>query len=492
MVKVDDILPEGMTHFLRQFIQGFPTEQLHDRVDKFPRQCIHCCTMCAMESSIYVMLISAEATLRRTNDAINGGDVRRVPVNQELVVSIRNCEKVSRLRSPPTSGSAPLSGHLSTNPDTSSTREAPRTGHSSFLHDRQMVDSQEKYPASSSTDVPSLLGERTPRLQPPLTEAEAQTLLRNRHPPEDAHLDFLASLISQDLCSVDWSFKTVKEFVKKVPNKILRLGEVSGEGREGHVVSAAYRHEYGIAIKVSREEDSELLHEGLSCWRRLKHPNIVRLLGEVKGPKQCLVFCELSRYGDLEQIMTHSPERVLLPRVVFWVSQIIRAVDYMHSSGVAHRDLKLENCLYFENERVKVADFGFARRITGMRRFGKFYGGTLPYMAPEVIDNVVCDFAKVDVWAVGVIAYILMHRKYPFGRCNRIEVRSRQQEPLDTETAVHQILVPDYRRRPDIHALMTLPWWRPFTISPSDDETLLELVNLIMPNTTPSTTAKAE
>jgi len=88
----------------------------------------------------------------------------------------------------------------------------------------------------------------------------------------------------------------------------------------------------------------------------------------------------------------------------------LNGVEYTHSKGVAHRDLKLENCFLDKNVTLKVADFGMAKAFAGPN--GKELStrcGTLNYMAPELLKTAVSayDGQKVDIFALGAILYIM-------------------------------------------------------------------------------------
>lgn len=80
---------------------------------------------------------------------------------------------------------------------------------------------------------------------------------------------------------------------------------------------------------------------------------------------------------------------------------------------MAHRDLKLENILIDDKMNIKVADFGFATSTTKRDRL-KAYGGTRSYMAPEVIAKKYYNGQKIDIFAVGVIMFIVVNGCFPF------------------------------------------------------------------------------
>eukprot|EP00826_Nyctotherus_ovalis_P014245 TRINITY_DN1394_c0_g1_i9.p2 TRINITY_DN1394_c0_g1~~TRINITY_DN1394_c0_g1_i9.p2 ORF type:complete len:150 (-),score=50.61 TRINITY_DN1394_c0_g1_i9:904-1353(-) len=94
--------------------------------------------------------------------------------------------------------------------------------------------------------------------------------------------------------------------------------------------------------------------------------------------------------------------------------QVLEGIHYVHSKGMIHRDLKPQNILVTSLEQlegaVKIADFGL-----GVQDTSSFVGhcGTLLYMAPEQLAGERCH-KEVDIWAAGVVMYILMIGKHPF------------------------------------------------------------------------------
>lgn len=86
--------------------------------------------------------------------------------------------------------------------------------------------------------------------------------------------------------------------------------------------------------------------------------------------------------------------------------QIMNGVQYMHDSDVAHRDIKLENIL-IENvtNKVKIIDFGFC--CTSKEKL-KIFCGTPSYMSPEIVSKREYYGAPADIWACGVLLYVLL------------------------------------------------------------------------------------
>ena len=96
----------------------------------------------------------------------------------------------------------------------------------------------------------------------------------------------------------------------------------------------------------------------------------------------------------------------------FFLHQMLDAVDHIHTGGVAHRDLKLENILVDDNLNLKIADFGFAKNKNINLMYS--YRGTKTYMAPEIKLGKPYDGRQVDMFSIGVILFIIVQGIFPF------------------------------------------------------------------------------
>lgn len=91
--------------------------------------------------------------------------------------------------------------------------------------------------------------------------------------------------------------------------------------------------------------------------------------------------------------------------------QIASGISYCHKQGIVHRDLKLENILVGETGAIKLIDFGFSAR-SGQRLTS--YCGTPPYMSPEITMKVPYLGEPADMWALGIILYLMLEGRFPF------------------------------------------------------------------------------
>jgi serine/threonine protein kinase len=100
-------------------------------------------------------------------------------------------------------------------------------------------------------------------------------------------------------------------------------------------------------------------------------------------------------------------------------TQLLDAVEHMHSRNIAHRDIKLENVLVDSKDMtLKVADFGYAAQGTEQLRS---YRGTFTYMAPEIKEGRTYDGKQADLFSVGVVLFILIRGIFPFKEARKEE-----------------------------------------------------------------------
>ena len=97
----------------------------------------------------------------------------------------------------------------------------------------------------------------------------------------------------------------------------------------------------------------------------------------------------------------------------FYAAQIILALGFLHDSKIIYRDLKLENVLLESDGYIVLADFGMSKFLAHSDERMKSFVGTLPYLAPEIVNNEKYD-RTVDWWALGIMLYEMMFGSLPF------------------------------------------------------------------------------
>ncbi|XP_041672379.1 calcium/calmodulin-dependent protein kinase type II subunit gamma isoform X4 [Cheilinus undulatus] len=166
--------------------------------------------------------------------------------------------------------------------------------------------------------------------------------------------------------------------------------------------------------KLSARDHQKLEREARIC-RLLKHPNIVRLHDSISEEGFHYLVFDLVTGGELfEDIVAR--EYYSEADASHCISQILESVNHIHQHDIVHRDLKPENLLLaskMKGAAVKLADFGLAIEVQGDQQAWFGFAGTPGYLSPEVLRK--DPYGKpVDIWACGVILYILLVGYPPF------------------------------------------------------------------------------
>ncbi|XP_065891176.1 serine/threonine-protein kinase unc-51-like isoform X2 [Dysidea avara] len=193
-----------------------------------------------------------------------------------------------------------------------------------------------------------------------------------------------------------------------------------------------------ISLKGTAERFSKEKQKEISILKQLRHENIVRYYDYFVESKRYYAFLvmEYCDGGDLSDYLL-AKKTLSEETIRYFLSQIADAVDAIHAHNVIHRDLKPQNILLVHNHAsltsinpldivLKIADFGFARELTGEGMAHTLCGSPL-YMAPEVLLSKSYD-AKVDLWSIGTIIYQCKYGKAPFTAQNPEALKKRYQK----------------------------------------------------------------
>jgi len=207
---------------------------------------------------------------------------------------------------------------------------------------------------------------------------------------------------------------------EKITDYYTMTNEVLGEGYFA-IVKKGVDKKTGapVAIKIINKdlvEKEETLRNEIEILSKVDHPNIVKMHAIFDTPEHLFIVMELMEGGELyQEIISRSTysenEAVEIMR------QLLSALVYLHDMNIAHRDLKLENLLLQKAGQltVKLADFGLSKLFSGSGDM-KTACGTPFYVAPDIL--LATDEEgygpPVDMWAVGILLYILLSGRLPF------------------------------------------------------------------------------
>ncbi|XP_066587244.1 serine/threonine-protein kinase GD17699 isoform X2 [Prorops nasuta] len=196
------------------------------------------------------------------------------------------------------------------------------------------------------------------------------------------------------------------------------IGHVIGDGNFAvvrHCIHKSTGAEYAMKIidKYKCEGKGTMLASEVAILRQVCHPNIISLITEQETSDQLYLVMELVKGGDLFDAIAAATKFTEAEAAVM-IGHLTSALAYLHSHHIVHRDVKPENLLVeMDGSRVrclKLGDFGLAQVV---REPLYTVCGTPTYVAPEILGE--CGYGlKIDVWAAGVILYILLCGFPPF------------------------------------------------------------------------------
>eukprot|EP00186_Timspurckia_oligopyrenoides_P005211 CAMPEP_0182446866 /NCGR_PEP_ID=MMETSP1172-20130603/7878_1 /TAXON_ID=708627 /ORGANISM="Timspurckia oligopyrenoides, Strain CCMP3278" /LENGTH=427 /DNA_ID=CAMNT_0024643013 /DNA_START=290 /DNA_END=1571 /DNA_ORIENTATION=+ len=224
--------------------------------------------------------------------------------------------------------------------------------------------------------------------------------------------------------------------------------EVMGVGSRGMVVRAVRKDnaKKQVAVKILsksrlRSEEKLALAREVAVFHHVSHPHIVGFEESLEDNQHVYIITELLEGGDIRLRLNDSMTTFPKEQLFMLAEQMISAVLYLHSFGIAHRDIKLENFVFtsqnscshtrchctLESDHcrkcangaypaVKLIDFGMVYwRRPGGEQYSRHFCGTLGYTAPEVCKNAPYLPECADMWSLGVVLYALVARRLPFG-----------------------------------------------------------------------------
>ncbi|CAI2169913.1 12475_t:CDS:1 [Funneliformis geosporum] len=258
-------------------------------------------------------------------------------------------------------------------------------------------------------------------------------------------------------------------------------------GALGKIYKCTHRKTQQIfAMKSITLSSSKLLNvtysEIMAC-RRLRHPNIIQNFkqyiyedysstidynAELPNYVLCLLM-EHCEPGSLWDVRHKRPSKRLTEQeIAFVCREVLKGLEYIHSMGIIHRDIKAQNILVTNNGTIKIADFG----SSSLHSRASLKLGTLYWMAPEVLRNQIYN-SKVDIWSLGIMAIELIDGRppwFPLGQRKVVElIRTVGIPPLpsnislDFENFLRDCLKVNPDERPSATDLLTHHFLREFS-----------------------------
>ena len=196
------------------------------------------------------------------------------------------------------------------------------------------------------------------------------------------------------------------------------LSKDIGEGYFGKVKLGIFKptnEKYAIKIinkKLMKVKMKKSKFKEIDIIKKFNHFNVIYVYKVIDTPENYFIVMEYCKNGELFEYISKK-ERLQEDEASSFFYQIINGVEYIHSKGIAHRDLKLENLLLTEDNTIKIIDFGLSHEFNG-KDLLKTKCGSPSYASPELIAQPFYDGFKSDIWCCGIILYAMLCGYLPF------------------------------------------------------------------------------
>lgn len=223
-----------------------------------------------------------------------------------------------------------------------------------------------------------------------------------------------------------------------------------GTGSFSKVKTAHSRTEQKIvAIKVVSKSHAptdylnKFLPREIDVVKGLDHPNIIKYLRCIETTRRVYIIMQFAENGSLlDRIRRDGQFAESTARHIY--RQLIAAIDYCHRRGLVHRDVKCENLLFDRHDVLKLIDFGFARRFDvnagwadatvtdgSALKLSETYCGSYAYACPQILQGIPYDPHFADVWASGVVLFVMVFGRLPFDDRNFPQLLCEMSQPLN-------------------------------------------------------------
>jgi serine/threonine protein kinase len=257
---------------------------------------------------------------------------------------------------------------------------------------------------------------------------------------------------------------SLKDFVSvKTSRKILDVGTYGEVQLMQNVTNNKL-----YAIKVIRKSmlthviPLKVLYREIMIHKTLVHPNIVRLVDHFDESTKIFLVLEFVEKGSLFDLIRRKTKLSETEACEIFVQTCV-GLNYLHQNDIVHRDIKPENLLISKDEVVKICDFGWSAQGSEKR---VTFCGTLDYLSPEMI-NSEPHTNKLDIWALGILLFEMLHGHPPFRGTNPreqyrlIAAGSYTIEPFVSRSAaalIRSILQLNANNRPSIVDILKSQW----------------------------------
>lgn len=244
---------------------------------------------------------------------------------------------------------------------------------------------------------------------------------------------------------------------------------IHAETKEQVAIKSIIRQRPGMDPPKHSKESTALrekrIYREASILYLLKHPHIVSLKDFFVCEEYfCMIFEYIEGVQLLDYITGNGKLKEKAARK--FTRQMVSAIDYCHQNSIAHRDLKIENMLVDLNGNIKILDFGLSNYYNPEESL-KTFCGSLYFAAPELLMGRAYTGPEVDVWALGVVIYVMVCGKVPFDdkslpllhdKIKRCDIQYPSHLSPECKDLLQRMINGDPTKRATISEVINHPW----------------------------------
>lgn len=214
----------------------------------------------------------------------------------------------------------------------------------------------------------------------------------------------------------EWMKKLMEIVNPDDPRERYHLLSQVGSGATGNVFTATdMKSSEKVAIKVidiRKQVKKILILTEISVMKSNKHPNVVNYYDSyLVDDNQLWVIMEYMQFGPLTDLVTTLILRE--GQIAVIARETLKAIEFLHSNKIIHRDIKSDNILLGQDGQVKVIDFGFCAQLDHTDEKRRTFAGSPYWLSPEIITRKAYD-TKTDIWSLGILIIEMLEGAPPY------------------------------------------------------------------------------